>query len=634
MNTQPTSKISDTVTYGIEAVDVENLEIENCLISGWTGAGISVTNQYNNATNALIHHCVIKDNNFNWTTASTFGYGITMRSPQTYYYPTKQVEVKILYNLFENNKHAIAGSSGGGEIYEAYYNCIYPNSLRDDHSFDMHGCYDRYKGAFNSRCQPHTSDNNYAGKTIKIEHNFFEDRVAQQNRQEAIQIRGIPRDIAIIQNNYIEGDADEMLIQELGNGTSINYQDNIPFVGINKWDIANNKHNHNITYFNVSFSATDEWKLIAPFVWDNTQLGVGDFDGDGKDDLIRTNSGKWYVSRRGSGNWEQWQVSTVNATDLLFFDFTNDGKVDCLTAFNGDWKLSVSNGNSFGPWQPAGNLGYDIGDVQVGDFDGNGYSDLIIFENGDWKHALNFGNNSQASFQSFTPINNHYFSNVSNNEYTIHDFDGNGYSDIFINDNGKWEILYNWSSGFQQPWKHVANSAFLPSQLIFGDFDGDNDVDIFNANGTNWYICNYLSNNNLNTFSGWGNPVNNSSFSIPLLFHGDFNGDNKKDIALIYDQSSLTHHTSTAKFASANTSNDQMTFNRPKEITYYPNPTNGLVFIKTDVKPKKTEVFNTLGKLIMSTTKTVLDLSNQTNGLYIIKTYTEDHVTVSRVFKR
>ena len=116
---------------------------------------------------------------------------------------------------------------------------------------------------------------------------------------------------------------------------------------------------------------------------------VGDFDGDGRDDIAGRANGNWWLAR-SSGNafqnqyWGRWS-SAVAWSDVLVGDFDGDGRDDIAGRAIGQWWMNRSLGNVFaveywGRWSNGANWL----DVQVGDFDGDGQDDIAGRANGNW----------------------------------------------------------------------------------------------------------------------------------------------------------------------------------------------------------------------------------------------------------
>lgn len=71
------------------------------------------------------------------------------------------------------------------------------------------------------------------------------------------------------------------------------------------------------------------------------------------------------------------------------------------------------------------------------------------------------------------------------------------------------------------------------------------------------------------------------------------------------------------------------------KLDVYPNPTNNLITIgNSNFNIKKVELFNVLGKKIISTTKNQLKLENLVNGIYLFKVQDDNgSVVVKRIIK-
>ncbi|WP_158888834.1 FG-GAP-like repeat-containing protein [Amycolatopsis anabasis] len=123
---------------------------------------------------------------------------------------------------------------------------------------------------------------------------------------------------------------------------------------------------------------------------------VGDFNGDGKDDIAtftRGDSGKVYVSLSDGTKFVQdgwkWHDHFALGNEIpAVGDFNGDGKADIATftrADSGKVYVSLSDGGQFvqdaWKWHDHFALGNEI--PAVGDFDGDGKDDIVTFTRGD-----------------------------------------------------------------------------------------------------------------------------------------------------------------------------------------------------------------------------------------------------------
>ncbi|MCD4699121.1 MAG: right-handed parallel beta-helix repeat-containing protein [Phycisphaerae bacterium] len=145
------------------------LEIDNCELSGWSYAAIYLKS----GDKHHIHHNYIHHNQYNG-----LGYGVTHNRAFSL----------IDYNLFNYNRHSIAGTGRSGSGYEAANNVELGVSL--SHCFDMH-----------RRDSKDGVSIGIAGDWMKIHHNTF------RAPKTAILIRGLPQQKAEVYNNWFYHDS-------------------------------------------------------------------------------------------------------------------------------------------------------------------------------------------------------------------------------------------------------------------------------------------------------------------------------------------------------------------------------------------------------------------------------------------
>jgi len=149
---------------GIE-VNGKNVEIDNCEISGFSSVAIAASSEEIHVHHNYIHHNQIKG----------LGYGVAFGGGGL-----------IEYNLFNFNRHSIAGSGRSNQYYVARYNVDMGDSL--SHVFDMHGGADRGDGT------------NIAGKYIEMYNNTFLSDSNPYHR------RGVPVEYQIFYHNVVKNE--------------------------------------------------------------------------------------------------------------------------------------------------------------------------------------------------------------------------------------------------------------------------------------------------------------------------------------------------------------------------------------------------------------------------------------------
>lgn len=172
------------------------LEADNCEMAGWSHAAIYLMS----GDRHHIHHNFIHHNQRNG-----LGYGVS--------HGYDKASSLIEQNLFNYNRHSIAGTGVSGNSYEARNNVEIKHSL--SHCFDMHGGSDRKDGT------------DIAGDWLKIHHNTF------RSLSKPIAIRGVPEKGAEIYNNWF-------LYHKPGDTT--NYESEAPVVTRGKTRIYNNAY--------------------------------------------------------------------------------------------------------------------------------------------------------------------------------------------------------------------------------------------------------------------------------------------------------------------------------------------------------------------------------------------------------
>ena len=288
---------------------------------------------------------------------------------------------------------------------------------------------------------------------------------------------------------------------------------------------------------NVAFAGTDP-----------ALLRFGDIDGDGKTDVFAATrqpdgSTQWMYSSGGAASYTDLVTSTVPYSELLFGDFNGDGKTDVLTALaQSDGGLQVTyRSGGLGPAITLGHIAAPAPALRVGDFNGDGVSDLLALRCG--MH----GPLAVAPLQTLATSGYKTFYHALTG-----DVNGDGLSDVILISTCQPPISFGNCAthrlqiGAALGTKGFTNTLVAPLQLgvdildftyyraLAGDFDGDGKTDVAlvypNGSTLTIYVARSDGSGHFTlgapqTFGGeaaWG------AFN-PLV--GDFNGDGKDDLA-------------------------------------------------------------------------------------------------------
>ncbi len=197
---------------------------------------------------------------------------------------------------------------------------------------------------------------------------------------------------------------------------------------------------------------------------------IGDFNGDGKDDVVAWHSqtGDWQVALNDGSRFVQtagakreswlkpWAIK--NWTPLVG-DFDGDGLDDIAVqnSITGEWQVALSDGVRFVPHPGRGDFSWlsqwVIGKPFVGDFNGDGKADLLIW-NG-WNRRFYVAITTK---HQFVPNNEGLcLGDVQPGTFPlVGDFDGDGKAEILVKDAKvfRWHtvrISGNESMRFNQP---------------------------------------------------------------------------------------------------------------------------------------------------------------------------------------
>jgi hypothetical protein len=279
-----------------------------------------------------------------------------------------------------------------------------------------------------------------------------------------------------------------------------------------------------------------------------------------------------YVTARNSAGHRDsdrvhFNVGMVHGSRSVSGDFNGDGRDDYATMYdfnNGKTQIHVflSAGGQFSEeiWfdAPSGFTAPRVtGRMVAGDFNGDGLDDIAVM--------YDYGNGQMRIFTWLSNGNgfNYYQTWFDSPEGTFHalwatgrmvagDFNGDGLCDISVMydyGNGQMRIFTFLSNGTgfgnRQTW-YDAPSGFTASRvtgrMVAGDFNGDGKDDIavmYDYGNGQMRIFTFLSNGSgFNSYQTWFDAPEgtfHASWATGRMVAGDFSGDGLDDIAVMYD---------------------------------------------------------------------------------------------------
>ncbi len=294
------------------------------------------------------------------------------------------------------------------------------------------------------------------------------------------------------------------------------------FTGRSGADIVLHQDNSLYLYTGQSDSLAPTWVRTMPDpVWDAYRAGdhflVGDFDGDGKQDLFVYNF----------TDWNQPYFAMLRATGSGFTG---------IKRFDRDLP-------GWGAMKPGDQF-------MVADVDGDGKDDIVVFNGTDFSVGylllLRSTGNDLQFVRRYDDTLPGWGSMKANDKFFVADFNANKRADLFVSNQHDWSVGYllmlasngsgyNFTRRFDQTlpgWGDMKRG----DQFFVGDFDADKRSDLYIFNGADWSMP-YLemlrsTGNNLQfvrrfdrNVPGWGEMRRNDRWMV-----ADVNGDHKADL--------------------------------------------------------------------------------------------------------
>ena len=267
-------------------------------------------------------------------------------------------------------------------------------------------------------------------------------------------------------------------------------------------------------------------------------LAVGDFNGDGKMDVVvgNTNSQSNTVSvllGKADGTFAPAVDYAVVASPISVAvgDFNGDGKLDIVAACgSSDAQVSVLLGNGDGTFKPfvSTTAGPGGNSIAVADFNGDGKLDVAISDNLELTEGVDILlGNGDGTFKA--PVT--YATANDPRMVVIADFNGDGKLDLAtINSSSETvSVLLGTGTGTFGAHTDFATKQQGCVSVAAGDLRNNGKIDVVAGCQTLGQVVVLLG-------SGTGNLAAAKDYAVPdgvdIVALGDFNGDGKLDVAV------------------------------------------------------------------------------------------------------
>jgi FG-GAP-like repeat/Calx-beta domain len=288
------------------------------------------------------------------------------------------------------------------------------------------------------------------------------------------------------------------------------------------------------SFVSVLLSSGSGFLAPKPTLYGATDIVAGDFNGDGLPDMVTGTDSDFpspsevviALNNGNGGLLPDRNFETAIAYDSLTIgDFNGDGKKDVITGHDYNGKLYSAylgdgTGNLAVPISQQ--LSRGVREVVAGDFNNDGKDDVLVVDDQRGYPRLSNGNGT------FSPVPDFYFEPI-NPTVTPRkgDFNHDGKLDFVISDGVTVKI-----------WLGVGNGTFTvsdskplnASRITVGDLNGDGNLDVsgIKTSGIETILTGILTNANGTFGDTFSKTIPGVSSSI---ISGDFNSDGYADVA-------------------------------------------------------------------------------------------------------
>ncbi|WP_223652978.1 FG-GAP repeat domain-containing protein [Hymenobacter psoromatis] len=293
----------------------------------------------------------------------------------------------------------------------------------------------------------------------------------------------------------------------------------------------------------ISFASLVSYPTSADILSRPSSIATADVNGDGKLDLLTTNSGDNTVGiLLGNGNGTFQAISAYPSgryhqpTKIAVADVNGDSKCDLITVSAISSSVEIMLGNGNGAFKISATYSTGIYseplNTAVADVNGDSKLDLLIPDND--KNTVNvLLGNGDGTFKNSVAYSTGNTPGSSPTNIAVADVNGDNKVDILTANyfgDAVGVLLGNGSGTFQASTIYSTKSNSTPSSITAADVSKDGNIDLISSNG---------GTNSVGVLLGNGNGTFQPCITYPALISGsddiiaaDMNGDGKLDLVM------------------------------------------------------------------------------------------------------
>ncbi|MAO10855.1 MAG: hypothetical protein CMC07_08225 [Flavobacteriaceae bacterium] len=349
-------------------------------------------------------------------------------------------------------------------------------------------------------------------------------------------------------------------------------------------------------------------------------INAADIDGDGDMDVVSESSYDrvvgWFENLDGLGSSFEAhlfpQLNEFNDPIITYpLDIDDDGDIDIISGGeNIIYYENIDGQGNFSTPQVINSNRLEVESLTAVDLDGDGDKDLVA---ADWINDVLFWhkNNGGGNYGPEQIISTDLVYSLS---IVSEDIDNDGDSDIvassFENSSVVWFENLDGQGTFGSS-RLIDDNNLGGHEVYAEDLDGDGDVDVLSAiyfdDTVYWYENDGTGN--------FGEPqiISSNVIEAICVFADDFNGDGKMDVL-------ATSRRNDEIIWFENLGPLAIEENEANLFNIYPNPTSGLLDIKSNTPISEIIVYNNIGQLLYTfEEKNQVDISDLSEGIYFLK---------------